>query len=362
VCFRSDRDGVFRDTIRIGNECLTRPIAVIEVESGFDRTAPSLSRQADSCARTVNYRFADAHRYASGVAAVELQTEQSQNVTFTTTRNPDGSLSTLARLTNPRRDAIVTLLVRDSVGNTRLVRDTLQGFPLRFVLPTGSATTTNTVNVLNFGTTDATSVTCQSVQVWNDGILPFVLTPPLLAQNTIFSVPVGQFPLVIAAGASRQMRVCFAPAIVQQYSDGLTIQRLCDRETIQLAGAGGIRSQGLQTRCSVDVRITPIIRSTAATAVALTAVALAALQPKVSHYPDPAGEELVLRVEHEVAGEYELTVCTALGVPVLRKLRQRWEAGVWEFVVQLDSLESGAYFYVLRGERAVRTGAFRVAK
>jgi hypothetical protein len=288
-------------------------------------------------------------------------------VTFTTTRNPDGSLSTLARLTNPRRDAIVTLLVRDSVGNTRLVRDTLQGFPLRFVLPTGSsttgsATTTNTVNVLNFGTTDATSVTCQSVQVWNDGILPFVLTPPLLAQNTIFSVPVGQFPLVIAAGASRQMRVCFAPAIVQQYSDGLTIQRLCDRETIQLAGAGGIRSQGLQTRCSVDVRITPIIRSTAATAVALTAVALAALQPKVSHYPDPAGEELVLRVEHEVAGEYELTVCTALGVPVLRKPRQRWEAGVWEFVVQLDSLESGAYFYVLRGERAVRTGAFRVAK
>jgi len=113
------------------------------------------------------------------------------------------------------------------------------------------------------------------------------------------------------------------------------------------------------------VRITPIIRSTAATAVAAAgaaAVSLAALQPKVSHYPDPAVEELVLRVEHEVAGEYELTVCTALGVPVLRKPRQRWEAGVWEFVVQLDSLESGAYFYVLRGERAVRTGAFRVAK
>jgi IgGFc binding protein len=288
MCFRSDSDGFFRDTLRVGNDCIKRAIAVIEVESGFDRTAPSVLRQMDSCGRVATYRFSDSHRYASGVANLSLQNNQLQNVTIATTRNADGSISAVATLINARRDGVVQFIVQDSVGNNRTVTDTLQGFPLRIVFspPSLSAQANRLANV-DFAIAGAGITTCQTVQVWNDGLLPLVLSSPFLQSNIIFSIPQSQFPFVIAPGIPRNLTLCFSPELIRSYQDTLSIKRLCDTETISLVGEGGVRVFEGNSRCSVGVRIIPRTGS-----IGLAQQSSSIM--RVSHRPDPARDEVTL--------------------------------------------------------------------
>lgn len=348
VCFRSDNTGFFTDTVRIGNDCVKRPIAIVSVESGFDRTPPAMIRQADSCGRSISYRFTDNHLYASGVASVRLNTDSTQNASVMTARNADGSIAATVMLTNPRRDGIVSFIVRDSVGNTRFVRDTIQGSPLRFVLPPSSLTSA-TRTVMNLGATEARGITCQSVQVWNDGLLPFVLTRPALQENITFSLPPSQFPLVIPPGRFQNLNVCFAPDIVRDYQDVMTIRQRCDIETIALSGRGAVRFFEAFSRCSVTVRITPPI-DTIKNAMAMT------------HFPDPVHNEISLHIANAIAGEYQFEVYSVIGTPIVLMPIRLEAAERYELGINTNQLAAGTYHYILRKNEQVFTGAFRVVK
>ncbi len=364
LCFRADTDGFFLDTLRVGNACVMRPIAAIEVESGFDRTAPVTVRRVDSCARTVTYRFTDSHRYASGVADVTFQAAELQNATVATVRNPDGSITGVATLTNPRRDGIVRFVVRDSVGNSRVVQDTLQGFPLRLVFtsPSLPASAQNRFGQVNFLTTDAGTTTCQTVQAWNDGVLPLVLNVPFLENNTIFSAPLSQFPLRIPPGQFRPLSVCFSPELIQSYRDTLTITRFCDVEILALRGEGGLRILEGMSRCSVGVRLIPRVGAN-----------LSAYFPgqnsigsnnalNVTHRPNPASNEVMLHLDNIVAGHYTLKIYTVLGMEISNLRFYNDAPANGELVIDTHALESGTYFYSLQSHAITRSGVLRISK
>jgi hypothetical protein len=376
VCFRSDRNGIFSDTVLINNGCLQRRIAVMEVESGFDREAPTLQRLLDSCNQRFVFAAADKHRYASGVASVRVVAEETQNCLVQSVRKEDFTLETTLQVLNPRKDAFYTLVVQDSVGNKRRVSDTLQGFTLRFeaaqgrqplrrmplgqtlgqsVLPTGFEEGLSQRIDYTFSTTNATSVTCETVRVFNDGILPYTLTPPVLLNNTLFSFPQAQFPLHIPPQSSRELALCFAPALVQRYRDTLQVGRGCITDTMILTGEGGYELQTPDSRCRVALSVTPAFGRTESGERGKNHENFV-----VSHFPEPASQTLTLRVETAELTTLSLKLYSALGVAVVSVPPRVLPQGQYDFLLDVSMLETGVYVYEVRTANAVKTELLRV--
>lgn len=363
LCFRSNADGFFRDTLRIGNECILRPIAAIEVESGFDRIAPNVVRQSDSCGRTISYQITDSHRYASGVANVSSLNAVFRNATIATIRNADGSFSLSASLLDPRRDGIVSFIVQDSVGNRRTILDTLQGFPLRLVFaPPSTPSQANRLANVDFSIAGAGGITCQTVQVWNDGLLPLVIASPQLLNNIMFSTPQSQFPLTIPPSTFRNLSICFAPEFIRSYRDTLTIKRFCDTETITLVGEGGARILEGNSRCSVRVRVIPLIGSAALVNKQIQGTQPSVVTMRISHRPDPARDEIAMFAENLPAGQYSLTILTVIGTEVTQVSVDVTETSNGEFLINTSFLESGTYFYRFQSKSNIVTGTMRIVR
>jgi hypothetical protein len=379
VCFRSDRNGIFSDTVLIDNGCVQRRIAVMEVESGFDREAPTLQRLRDSCNQRFVFAAADKHQYASGVALVRVVAEETQNCLLQSVRKEDFTLETTLQVLNPRKDAFYTLVVQDSVGNERRVRDTLQGFTLRFeaapgrqplrktpinqplsqsgTVPTSPQEGLSQRIDYTFSTTNATSVTCETVRVFNDGALPYTLTPPVLLNNTLFSFPQAQFPLRIPPQSFRELALCFAPALVQRYRDTLQVGRGCITDMMILTGDGGYQLQTPDSRCRVAVSVTPTFGRTDRGERGNNQAHFV-----VSHFPEPASQTLTLRVETDEPATLWLKLYSALGVAVVDVQPRALPQGQYDVALDVSTLEAGVYVYEVRTLNAVKTGLLRVVR
>ena len=270
-------------------------------------------------------------------------------------------------------------MVQDSVGNTILVRDTLQGFPLRIVFtpPSTSATAQTRLGQVNFLTTDAGTTTCQTVQAWNDGLLPLILNAPFLQSNVIFSSPLSQFPLRIPPGEFRKLTVCFSPELIRQYRDTLTLTRFCDNEVLSLQGDGGVRILESNSRCSVDVRLIPRIGLVGNTLTGNSFGTIGGLSNNtlipnnngekfgVLHsmiYPNPANEYVILNIDNLHAGDYVLGIYSVVGSEITSVRLSTESISQAELIIYTNNLESGTYFYRLIGKSHIATGSLKILR
>ncbi len=349
LCFKAERDGLFQDTIVIASGCVERRIATVQAESLFDRVPPTVTRTEDSCSRVAAFTFTDNRRFDAGVDRVNVL--QSENCSVRTVRGTDGTIQTLVTVLNPRRDTFYRLQVVDSVGNEQTVERAIPGFNIRFVLPQ--------TGLYGFGGTKVTTLTCATIQVVNDGSLPFTLDKTTLARNTTFSVPLGQFPLVITPGQPSELRLCFAPESVQDYNDTLRASKYCVTDVIRLSGSGVLGVTISESRCAVDLLFTAKGSTAATLRIDSTTTAL-----EVRHFPDPASETASLHITTNTDEALTIALYSVLGTPVMRIPEQRFNAGVWDVVMDVSTLESGVYVYEVRSARSAKrhTGLVRVAR
>jgi hypothetical protein len=407
MCFRSDSDGIFTDTLRIANvneSCTPRPIAVFQAESAFDRTPPLVSRAVDSCATILTYSATDRHRYAAGVDVVEVL--RADNCTVRSERSAtSGTVQTIVNISDPRRDAIVMLNVRDSVGNVTAVRDTIQTLSLRFlpalrgvsganagvggvggvgatnavVITTGTTSLSSNGAVrttsLTFPTLNATALTCGTVQIVNDGVLPFRVDRIGPASNTTFSMPPAQFPIVVPPGGQAPCVVCFNPQAIAMYRDTLRITRGCLSETLVLSGSGSLSVSEVNSRCVTPLIIRAVpganlvdgnllvgtVPSSSVNAAAQTNSAQQGQQGQqaqdesmltVATMPDPASDVLVLRLRLAAPQRLSLALHTMIGEAVLTLPARDYDAGEWEIEMNVSRFESGVYCYRFVSEGA----------
>jgi hypothetical protein len=377
-CFRTDQDGIFTDTLTINNGCLTRKIIAIRIEARQDRLAPTLAitRNADTCGRTITLETTDNRTFDAGLASVSLNLinmTARQEFIGIVNQVPDSTkrpLRITLTVNDPRADGVYAVRLTDSVGNQRLVSDTIPGFTARFLasqdtssgILRGIIENTLVRNEYKFQSVNATSLTCGTIAVQNTGIVPFILDQPFISRNIQLSLPISQFPLIIPAGQTRLLTVCFNPSLVAQYRDTLTVSKYCVTEQIALIGEGLAGEQIVGTRCKADVRVSPQFGTRVNPTANIPNTSTERLQ--IRHFPDPANTQITLHIEVPETEILSVKLHSMVGVEIASLPKQVFTQGAWELDLHLTSVESGTYYCEVFSAISARrwTGLVRVVR
>lgn len=328
------QNGTFGAVLRLGSVCGVRSLARITIETNKDSTAPGIASVRDTCARRVTLTVQDAEPFPSGLANIEILGAP-VNCTLTIQPQSGRQSVTAAReivvsILNPRRDASYSIALTDSAGNRRVINEIIQGFTLELV----RSTPTNS-RVGSWGSVPITKLDCQSLEIRNVGVLPYRLERLTPQSNRWFSVAESQFPLVIPEGRSAFVNVCFAPLEEISYSDSLIISGFCQQETLVLSGSGEPLIRIDTGRCNAIVRLTT------------NRAPLNFFMEQ--NYPNPTvGGQTVIRAGLTETSAVMLHIYTLLGTEVATLNLGSLPAGEHDIVLEVASLPSGAYFYVLQ--------------
>ncbi len=323
---------VIVDTLDIYQPCGKRQVLAFVITVQSDTAAPDISAERLACDTALRFVAVDPLPYRSGIAAYGTQLRNAE-VTAVQWMGSD-TLLLQVRLLDPYQDAIVGVWVEDSSGNRREIRDTIQGFTLRWV----AASVPDTVKV-GLG-----QFTCFTVQVQNVGILPFVLDENVgVLRNFSITIPRAQFPMVIAPSERKALTVCVALNTDTVLFEQLLLSFRCLQQTLPLILASVPQVQWQQNRCGVSVRL---LTTT------VTRKGFWISKP----YPSPTTGEAVLQLNSALSGNYELHLYNLLGQQVGR-FSLALAAGRYALRLDLRQLPAGKYFGVLihRSSGAVRT-------
>lgn len=330
--------GVYRAILSGANTCLERPFAAITIEAGQDSTPPVVSQERDVCARRVTLRAQDGEPFPSGVARVEIiGTPVNCTISIPPQSSSVGVLRTqeiIISIQNPRRDAVFSIVLIDSVGNRTPITDTIQGFTLE-IQRTGYTGAHGDIPI--------TDLNCQSLQIRNVGLLPYRIERTTPRRNLWFSISESQFPLTIAPGRTENLTVCFAPLEQLNYTDTLVFEGYCVQEIVALSGRGTPLVRVGTSRCNVAVRLS---------------TARAPLEFYMEqNFPNPATPlGTTIRLGLTSAAPTTLKVFSLIGAEIASMNLGVLSAGEHELELDVSRLESGTYLYV------VEAGAVRMAK
>ena len=227
VCYDGTTDTTV--TVRIGNGCIGRPLAVVPIVSRVDLDPPAVSRITEPCAGEVTVLAAEPYRMASGVAKVTVDQAVNCDVAITPAGEamPTDSAMVVFKRINPRRDAFFSLRLRDAVGNERIITDTIPGFTLAMVGKRGD--TIGAYLGLDW-TGDSVAVSgsvCDSLVLVNYGSHRLRLSNVRLTGGESFSIPPAQLPLDLAPGERRALSVCIDGKVTGEMVDTLLAEGEC---------------------------------------------------------------------------------------------------------------------------------------
>lgn len=285
-----------------------------------DHDAPAIVVSTDSCLTSVTVIFTDSLSTDSGIGKVSIREQLNCSVTLDTSRKP-ALLTAVVTTNNPQLDVVYALEVADNKGNVRYVRDTLQGFTLRF-LPTDRESVPWPDGIL-------TQRTCDSIRLYNAGLLPYTVTEAYFGDNTMFSCPLLQFPLTLAPGDSAALLVCFSPAADTLYRDTLSVKHHCQLITLPVYGRGIpiVIDQIADTRCGIRVHV---------------GSSEASLRPPVV-YPNPATDHLTLQFGLAVRSTVVIRMSDITGFSPVELPPMPYSTGTYDVELDVSHLETGLY-------------------
>jgi hypothetical protein len=325
VSYRALSDGIVNDTLRVGNTCATRAVALFTLEAITDRTPPLIAKTPDACSQRIAFDVTDGGTLASGVASVT----PIRLVNCTLRTDSIGAVRTrsILSVTNPRLDAFYTIQVQDSSGNIATVSDVIQGFTVALV---GDRTTLG-----NFGATSTGGTTnCIRLEYRNTGSLPFSLRNLAPQGNMSFSAPPLQFPITIAPGATSRITLCFVPTEFRDYRDTLILGANCVGDTLILRGTGITPVYDATSRCDVPIQLR-VLSTPAVLAIVHTA-------------PQPVSDVATVRVQSSEAATISTTLYSTDGIERGGPFVMNVEAGETDVRLDTKNLETGVYFCVVQ--------------
>lgn len=325
VCFYSEQIGAFIDTLIIGNECATRPAALVTMFALKDTLQPSIARSSDSCALHDRLSFSDNLKTDWGIEQFTVVEQVNCTVDVDDSKLPS-SLQFDIRSIDRRADAKYHIQVADSAGNTRDTTLIIQGFTLSF--PSTTAT--------GYAFTSAlpSALRCDSVAIHNNSELPFVLDNADLFDNTRFSAPLSQFPLTIAPKSTGYLTLCFEPRNSAAYNDTLRLAKYCIEELIPLNGNKDTRILHAESKCNVGIRLST------------------GEQPITTfiqqNFPNPASDATTLRFGIAQDAPVHISLYNAVGARVATLVDGSYKAGIYDVDIEMTSIENGVYFYEMQ--------------
>jgi hypothetical protein len=333
VCFTSPNEGDFTDTLVIGQKCGERNLVELVMSAVVDRNKPAFILQNDSCQHSFRIVVSDTLPSDLGILSTEIVQDSLVNCTIVAdTVSANRVLGYSITVVDPYQDARYTIQAVDSAGNNSSRTQNIPGFTLQ--IESVSDSTAFTYKNSTIGV-----VRCEPMSLYNYGSFPMTISDAILAQNTIFSVPQTQFPIVIPPKQRIQLQVCYTPKAVRLDGDTDTLQFGfgCLKKYVPLLGLNSKEGVILATdsRCAIPLKVTTLNTPT-----------FAFLQQNTPN-PLPAGGETSIRFGIADKCATSLEIYDLLGNRQVILTEGMFTAGVYDVEVSNLALTAGVYIYRL---------------
>ncbi len=328
LCFLSEFDSTYVDSIIIANDCAQRNILNFKFGTQTDKNAPQSATNYDPCFEYSEVIFYDSLLSDYGLKKVEAEQLINCKADFELISSEEIKLK--ITVNDLYQDAIYVLVATDSVGNKTKLTDTIQGFTLSspFFAPNN--------NYIDYVDCSIGGLYCDSIQFFNYGLKPIILNDALISQNIYFSIPQSQFPLVINPQETKVLKVCFSPinTIIKNYYDTLHLAMNCMDKQINLSGDSKPLFYEGESNCNVPIEI--------------TSYGLPSKSYIGTVYPNPTNSILTLDFGLAKEQNVEINIYDIYGILVKQELLSNYSSGNYSYLINVEILSQGQYLIQLK--------------
>lgn len=332
VCFDSQIDSLFTDTLFIGNSCLQRNTYVFSFRTIIDRIKPGATVFNDECKTKWELNFTELEDTDLGLR--EIIIVDSLLINCSASIEKKDSLQGFVRINviDNNQDAEFTVTAVDSVGNRTTIQRVIPGYTLSFLGLTNTDEPAKDFSNVSIGT-----VRCDSVLLYNYGKYSITLSSFALNANIRYSIPPSQFPLTIEPKDSVQLVMCYEPKYVDNKLDEdlISLRYNCSDKFLKMIGKAVKINEVQNYQCDIPIKITSVGEKESSSI--------------LSVFPQPVTD--ILTVEYEIHKENQLTYSISLvdaeGNMRLVKPIGTETNGTYLINFSLELLESGTYSCIL---------------
>lgn len=328
LCFFSEFDSTYVDSIVIANECAQRNVLNLKFGTQTDKNSPQSAISYDPCFEYSEVVFYDSLIYDKGLEKIEVEKLTNCKADFKIISSEEIKLK--ITVLDFFKDAIYELVAIDSLGNTTKLCDTIQGFTISSPLFEPDN------NYLNYNNCYIGNLYCDSILFFNYGLLPFVINDAIIARNVYFSIPQSQFPLVIEPQESKQLMVCFSPinTTIKDYNDTLYLNFHCLDMHINLYGdSKPVVYEGV-SNCNVPITI--------------SSNGLPAKSYMGPVYPNPTNKSINIEFGLAQKENVEISVYDVFGNIIELENLSDYSQGYYSHSINVENFPQGQYFIQLR--------------
>jgi hypothetical protein len=342
VCFQSAVTGRFTDTLSIYDGCSIRQIAAYDIYAGKDESKPKIQSAMDSCLSSSNVIITDSLLTDFGLDTVSIVS--TQNCTISKTFQDDVKAILKVSVMDMSKDAFYSIHVTDKAGNVTDVTDTIQGFTLAFPL------LSTPEKIKNLGNMDIGTITCDNIDIYNFGVLPFTIKSLNFVINVLFSIPQSQLPMTIMPKETKKLEICYHPFVAAKHPDNdtLLLGYGCLSMTLPVTGkADTLRSQG-NAKCDLPISIVT------------TKFPVEDILSQVTPTPIVDNGSIDFGIAED--SKVNISVYNYSGREILRVLDGYYTSGVYTYTFSVSDLPVGMYFCVMKTGRSVQSTIFTIIR
>lgn len=253
LCYRFDNEGDYADTLLVDMGCGARPLVISTVVAGEDTSIPRITYTDNACRSERIILVREDTRFQTGIKNIIVK--DSTNCSFSSAFDAVRTNLT-AKVSDADYDAWYTLVVIDSMGNSSVLTDTIEGFTLRYAGVDG-------VGYKNLRAAAFIGETIDSISIENYGAFKKTVQNLPLRQNQIFSIPQHQLPFTLLPGETKRIQIYYnvreyPPSPDSTWSDTLELSFGCFTKNLRFtAGVVPTDVEG-DTRCDVGIVSLPV--------------------------------------------------------------------------------------------------------
>jgi hypothetical protein len=324
VCVGLSKFGHYTDTLIIENDCGERRVVALDIFAGKDDRPPSITETSDSCNLSFRFLVSDSTRFDIGLKSINTVSNENCSVMY----NLKSEIKTWVDVSiiDPYQDSYFKIIIEDSLGNKTEFEKEIPGFTVNFYKINDS---------YNFGNNNIGNRRCDTIMLYNYGKYTITFNEIPLEDNTLFSIPQSQFPVIITPSGYTSLAICYNPYVSDNEADTDRIHLLfnCLVKSLSLSGTPDDLQFKGDSRCGLPVYITTS-------------------EVPENYYlegmiPNPAFEtgSLVYGVPHR--SNISLDVYDLFGRKALNIYNGISEKGWYKINADISGLTGGTYFVIL---------------
>jgi len=328
LCFLSEFDSTYVDSVIIANECAQRNVLNLKFGTQTDKNAPQSATNFAPCFEYSEVVFYDSLIYDYGLKEVEVELLINCKADFELISSEEIKLK--ITVVDLYQDAIYKLIAIDSMDNRTTLTDTIPGFTISSPLFAPDN------NYMDYVDCSIGGLYCDSIQLFNYGLKPIAINDVIISRNVYFSIPQSQFPLVINPQETKVLEVCFSPinTIIKNYYDTLHLTMNCMDKQINLSGLSKPLFYEGESNCNVPIEI--------------TSYGLPSKSYIGSAYPNPTNSIISLDFGLAKEENVEINIYDIYGELVRKEIQINYSAGIYSYLINVENLPQGQYIIQLK--------------